>query len=119
MPIYEYLCQPCKKSFSFLVGVGVDAGEPECPVCGGNQLTKLISRVARIKSKSAALEDLADPGRLGNLDDPKAIADWARNMGRAMGEEMGEDFNEEEINEMLENPEAAAAGMGDIEEDDQ
>jgi len=118
MPIYEYLCQPCKRSFSFLVGVGADAGEPECPRCGGKQLTKLISRVARIKSKSAALEDLADPGKLGNLDDPKAMAEWARKMGRAMGDEMGEDFNEEEMNEMLENPEAAAEEMGDMEEDE-
>jgi putative FmdB family regulatory protein len=117
MPIYEYLCQPCKKSFSFLVGVGADAGEPECPRCGGKKLTKLISRVARIRSKGS-VEDLADPTKLGNLDDPKAMADWARKMGRAMGDEMGEDFNEDEMNEMLENPDAAAGGMGELEDDE-
>ena len=118
MPIYEYLCQPCKKSFSCLVGVGADAGEPECPRCGGKKLTKLISRIARVKSKNASLEDLADPSRLGNLDDPKAMAQWARKMGQAMGDEMGEDFDEEEMNEMLENPDVAADRMGGVGDDE-
>jgi putative FmdB family regulatory protein len=117
MPIYEYLCQPCKRSFSFLVGVGADAGEPECPRCGSRELRKLISRIARIKSKTANLEDLADPSQMGNPDDPKAMAQWARKMGRAMGDEMGEDFNEEELDELLENPDAAGE-MGDGEDDE-
>ncbi|HWP59687.1 MAG TPA: zinc ribbon domain-containing protein [Candidatus Acidoferrales bacterium] len=118
MPIYEYLCQSCNRSFSFLVGVGADAGEPQCPRCGGRELTKLISRIARIKSKGAALDDLADPSKLGNLDDPKAMADWARKMGRAMSDEMGEDFNEEEMEEMLENPEAADEAMRDRDDEE-
>ncbi len=119
MPIYEYLCQPCKRSFSFLVGVGADAGAPECPRCGGKKLTKLISRIARVKSnKSANLDDLADPSKIGNLEDPKAMAQWARKMGQAVGDEMGDDFNEEEMNEMLENPDAAGQGMGDLEDEE-
>jgi putative FmdB family regulatory protein len=35
MPIYEYLCLDCKKSFSFLVGVVADSGEPECAAAMG------------------------------------------------------------------------------------
>ncbi len=105
MPIYEYRCHSCRKSFSFLVGVGADAEEPHCPRCGGKNLDKLISRIARIKSKSEALDDLGDLDNIGDIDDPKAMAQWAKKMGRRLGEETGEDFDEQ-IEEMLDNPEA-------------
>ncbi|MGH7829963.1 MAG: FmdB family zinc ribbon protein [Candidatus Binatia bacterium] len=103
MPIYEYLCSACKRPFSFLVGVVADSGKPACPRCGGKKLTKLISRVARIKSKAAALEDLADPSRIGNLDDPKAMAQWAKKMGGTLGDEASEDLGAE-LDEMLDEP---------------
>lgn len=103
MPIYEYRCHGCKKIFSFLVGVVADCGEPACPRCGGTKLTKLISRVARVRSQDAVLEDLADPSHAGDLEDPKAMAQWAKKMGRAIGEEAGEDFSGE-LDEMLEGP---------------
>lgn len=112
MPIYEYQCASCKKVFSFLVGVVADSGEPICPKCGGTDLIKLISRIARIKSRDAILEDLADPSAMGNLEDPKAMARWAKKMGKALGEETGEDFGDE-VDEMLENP------GGGPEEDDE
>ena len=103
MPIYEYLCLDCKKPFSFLVGVVADSGEPACSRCGGKKLRKLISRVARIRSKEASLEDLADPDKIGNLEDPKAMARWAKEMGRSLGEEGGEEFGED-LDETLESP---------------
>ena len=103
MPIYEYRCASCKKVFAFLVGVVADSGEPVCPRCGGTDLIKLLSRIARIKSKDAILEGLADPSAMGNLEDPKAMAQWAKKMGKALGEETGEDF-EAEMDQMLENP---------------
>jgi putative FmdB family regulatory protein len=94
MPIYEYLCLNCKKPFSFLVGVVADSGEPECTRCGGKKLRKLISRVARVRSKESSLEDLADPSKLGDMDDPKAMARWAKEMADKTGEELPEDFDE-------------------------
>jgi len=103
MPIYEYLCLDCKKPFSFLIGVVADSGEPACSRCGGTKLRKLISRVARVRSKQAGLEDLADPHKIGNLEDPKAMARWAREMGKGLGEETGADVRGE-LDEMLEGP---------------
>jgi putative FmdB family regulatory protein len=102
MPIYEYICLDCKKPFSFLIGMVADSGEPECTRCGGKKLRKLISRVARVRSKEAALENLADPSKLGDMDDPKAMARWAKEMGKTMGEETGEDLGD--FDEMMENP---------------
>jgi len=103
MPIYEYLCLDCKKPFSFLVGMVADSGEPECTRCGGKKLRKLISRVARVRSKEASLENLADPSKLGDMDDPKAMARWAKEMGKGLGDETGEEFPED-FDEMMENP---------------
>ncbi len=102
MPIYEFLCLGCRKVFSCLVGVVADSGEPECPRCGGRRLSKLISRPARIKSRDSVVEKLTDPSEVGSLDDPNAMADWAKRASRALGDEAGEDF-EDELDEMLED----------------
>jgi putative FmdB family regulatory protein len=102
VPIYEYLCLDCKKPFSCLVGVVADSEEPRCERCGGMKLRKLISRVARVRSKESSLEDLADPSKLGNMDDPKAVARWAKEMGRSMADETGEELPED-FDEMMEN----------------
>ena len=40
MPIYEYRCRDCRKTFEVLVR-GDDA--PSCPHCGGSSLDKLIT----------------------------------------------------------------------------
>ena len=53
MPIYEYLCLDCKKPFSWLVGVIADSEKPHCERCGCPDLLKLISRVARVRSKDS------------------------------------------------------------------
>jgi putative FmdB family regulatory protein len=109
MPIYEYRCHGCKKVFSFLVGVVADSGEPECPRCGSREFSKLISKVARIRSKDAILEDLADPSQIDNPDNPRAVAQWAKKIGKTLGDETGEDFGAE-MDEMLENPTGGEEG---------
>jgi hypothetical protein len=52
--------------------------------------------VAVLKSEDSRMEDLADPGALGDVDenDPRSVARWARKMGEQMGEDMGDDFKE-------------------------
>jgi len=111
MPIYEYLCLNCKRPFSFLVGVIANSEEPRCTRCGGKKLRKLISRVARVRSKTSSLDDLADPSKLGDMDDPKAMARWAQEMGRSMADETGEELPED-FDEMMEN---GPPGEGDDE----
>jgi putative FmdB family regulatory protein len=102
MPIYEYLCLNCKKPFSCLVGVVADSEAPRCTRCGGKKLRKLISRVARVRSKESALEGLADPSKLGDMGDPRAMARWAKEMGKGMADETGEELPEN-FDEMMES----------------
>jgi putative FmdB family regulatory protein len=101
MPIYEYCCRACGRTFAFLYGVSRDSRDPACPACHGKDLSRLISRVARVRSEDAMLEDLADPTKIGDFEDPRSLAKWAKKMGSALGEEAGEDFGGM-VDEMME-----------------
>ena len=43
MPIYEYKCSKCKKSFSVLQKAGTTEKDTVCPDCGSNTVKKLLS----------------------------------------------------------------------------
>lgn len=98
MPIYEYECRDCKKRSSFLImNPQKEIPELRCKRCNGAALDRVVSRVNVIKSEEARMESLADPSKLGGLDenDPKSIARWMKKMGREMGDELGgEDFDQ-------------------------
>jgi putative FmdB family regulatory protein len=97
MPIYEYRCKDCRKKSAFLtlsVNVKLD---PKCRHCGSQNMEKLVSRVAIFRSEESRLENMADPSKLGGLDenDPKSVARWMKKMGKEMGEDLGDDFDQE------------------------
>jgi putative FmdB family regulatory protein len=97
MPIYEYRCATCRRRVSlFFRSFDAIPAEPACPRCGGTHLTRLISRVAVLRSEESRMDDLADPASLSDLDenDPKSIARWMRKMGSESGEEMPAEFDE-------------------------
>lgn len=121
MPIYEYRCLDCKRrvsifwpSFSDLEN---ENAVPQCPRCGGTDLSRLISRVAVLRSEESRLDDLADPGALDGLDedDPKSFARWMRRMSQETGEDLGPEFNEV-VNrlEAGQSPEEIDAAMPDL-----
>jgi putative FmdB family regulatory protein len=109
MPIYEYRCNACGRTFTFLYGVARDSRDPACPACAGKDLARLISRVARVRSEDAMLEDLADPTKIGDVEDPRNLARWAKQMGSALGDEAGEDFGAV-VDEMMEAESHGAGG---------
>ena len=129
MPIYEYQCHECQRRVSLLWRsyADMDTKQATCPRCGGQNLSRLISRVAVVRSEEGLLEDLADPSALAGLDenDPKSLARWMRKMGQEMGEDLGEEFGEvidrlesgqspEEIEESMPDlgPAMGGPGMG-------
>lgn len=107
MPIYEYRCRTCRKKSTFITLSVKAALVPKCNHCGGEDLEKLVSRVAIFRSEESRLDNLADPSSLAGLDekDPKSVARWMKKMGKEMGEDAGEDF-EEEIDQAVEDAEA-------------
>ncbi len=96
MPIYEYRCGNCKRRVSIFFRSFAAVGEARCPNCDSTNLTRLVSRVATLKSEDARMEAMADPSNFGDVDenDPKSIARFMRKMGGEMGEDLGPEFGE-------------------------
>lgn len=115
MPIYEYECNGCHRRVSLLILSPSTAPPPSCPRCGSQALTRLLSRFARMKSEEDRLESLADPSKLGDVDenDPKSMARWMKKMGQEMGEDIGEDFDAAVDEAMETEGSEADAGGGD------
>jgi len=114
MPIYEYRCKDCRKKSAFLT-LSVKAKlDPKCRHCGSRNMEKLVSRVAIFRSEESRLENMADPSKLGGLDenDPKSVARWMKKMGKEMGEDLGDDFDQE-IEQAAEEAGRTKEGNGD------
>lgn len=94
MPIYEYRCNACRRRFSALVGVVAASGPITCRRCGAADVTRLISRFARLRSEDDVLDSLADSADLSDVDenDPASVSRWMKRMGSALGEDLGDDF---------------------------
>jgi len=69
---------------------------PRCPYCGSQDLRRLISRVAVVRSEEARLESLADMSTLSDLDEnsPRTIGRWMRRMSAEMGETLSAELAE-------------------------
>jgi putative FmdB family regulatory protein len=50
MPIYEYACDACGKSFEELIIRKSDEAEVACPACRGRKVSRLLSRTAAPRS---------------------------------------------------------------------
>ena len=62
-------------------------------------MSRLMSRFAMPRSEESRMESLADPSRMGDVDenDPKSVA----RMMKRMGQEMGDEFNGAEFDEAM------------------
>jgi putative FmdB family regulatory protein len=48
MPIYEYACAPCGKTFEELVIRRSDDADVRCPACGSAEVARQMSRPAAV-----------------------------------------------------------------------
>lgn len=96
MPIYEYRCAPCRRRVQVLTLRVSERPDPVCDRCGSRALERIPSRFAVARSEESRLDALADPARLGDLDDsdPRSVARWMRRMGRDAGDDLaGPEFD--------------------------
>lgn len=94
MPLFDYRCLDCRKRFTLLIGVVAETVPEKCAHCGSENVQRLISRFARLRSEDDLIENLADPSKAGDLKDPKQLHSWMKRMGKEMGEDLGDDFDE-------------------------
>ncbi len=113
MPIYEYRCRSCGRKNSFLVLSLENPPRRACRHCGGEDLEKLVSRIAVLRSEEDRLERMADSAEAAGLDenDPRSVARWMKKMGRGLGDEVGEDFDQA-LEEAVESGETGEGGGG-------
>jgi len=118
MPIYEYRCRKCHRRVTILLrGFSTADARPRCTYCGHDELDRLISRVAVLRSEEAQLDSLADSSALGDLDesDPRSIGRWMKKMSSETGEDLGDDLSE--VVDRLESgqsPEDIESSMPDL-----
>ncbi|MDH7481534.1 MAG: zinc ribbon domain-containing protein [Armatimonadota bacterium] len=94
MPVFDYRCLDCRKRFSLLVGVVAKGPQLRCPNCGSVKIKKLISRFSALRSEDDIIDDLADPSKIGDLDNPKELRSWVKRMSREWGEDFGDEIDE-------------------------
>jgi putative FmdB family regulatory protein len=110
MPIYEYRCEKCRRVTSVLTTRVTEKVEAVCEHCGGTKMSRLMSRFAMPRSEESRMESLADPSRMGDVDenDPKSVA----RMMKRMGKEMGDEFSGPEFDQAVEEIESGG-DLGD------
>jgi putative FmdB family regulatory protein len=96
MPIYQYDCASCERRVEVFFRSAKAVTEPSCPECDSDQLKRVISRVARLRSSGQRLSDIDLNQELGRLDggDKGDFARWARRMGDQFDGELGSDFGD-------------------------
>lgn len=114
MPIYEYRCNVCRRRFNVLVGVIAQDDPLQCPRCGGTDITRLISRFARLRNEDDLMDDMLDPDRIGDPEDPKTMRRWVKEMGKELGEDFADEFDEL----LVEEEKKGVSGEGESESDD-
>lgn len=134
MPIFEYLCRPCNRIYSFLSLSPNPSRQPVCPRCGASDLSRTPSTFAVASSRSSetassvpdgggqdagmsAMEREA-MGLMEGLDerdaeDPRVMARLMRRMAEMAGEPVTPTMNEMfRRMEAGEDPEALEEELG-------
>jgi putative FmdB family regulatory protein len=116
MPIYEYECGKCGQRTSILTLRASERVSAKCRHCGAQEMRRLMSRFAMPRSDESRMESLADPSKLGDIDenDPKSVA----RMMKRMGSELGDEFSGPEFDEAVEELEKGGDLDGDSGGDD-
>jgi putative FmdB family regulatory protein len=65
MPIYEYACAPCGKTFEELVLRKSDEAEVRCPACGSADVGRQMSRPAAARTSGGGGGGFAPPSSCG------------------------------------------------------
>ena len=96
MPIYEFRCQRCRRRSSVFTRSIGGVAEAVCSHCGSREMSRLISKVAVLRSGDDAFAGL-DESSLGDVDenDPRSMARWLRQMSRQAGEPLDAEMESE------------------------
>ena len=93
MPIYEYVCDECRKPFSlFLSYAEYDAAVVKCPSCGSGEVRRKIRPIRVAVGEKARLQQLSEEAA-GN-DSSQMLGKVMRTIQQQSGRELPPDTNE-------------------------
>lgn len=96
MPTYDFVCLDCQQPFDVFMSYS-EYGKKKvnCAHCGSEHIRRRMTKVRIARSDESRLENIADPSALAGLeDDPQALGQMMRKMGREMGEELPAEFDD-------------------------
>ena len=97
MPTYDFICNNCNERFDvFLTFSEYGKKTVKCTHCKSRNVRRRMTKIRIAKSDERRMESMADDfsGFEGLEDDPKAMGQMMRKMGKEMGEELPPEFNE-------------------------
>ncbi len=119
MPTYDFICLNCHKPFDrFMTFKEYGTTPVVCIHCGSGKVRRRMTRVRIARSEESRFESLADPSALDGLEnDPQAMGEMMRKMGREMGEDLPPEMDEVadrlEAGQSPEEIESALPDLGD------
>lgn len=97
MPTYDFICNNCNQRFDiFLTFAEYGKKRVTCTHCKSKNVRRRMTKVRIAKSDDSRMDNMADEfsGLEGLEDDPRAMGQMMRKMGKQMGEDLPPEFNE-------------------------
>ncbi len=88
MPIYEYRCADCSGVTSVFVRSASATVEAICEHCGSNAVSRMVSKVARLKTDQDVVDEYGDGSGGDGIQDPRQIGRWVEKRFQDYGMEI-------------------------------
>src|SRR5215217_6716919 len=97
MPTYDFICNDCHQRFDVFMTFAEYGKKPvACTNCNSKNVRRRMTKVRIAKSEESRMESMTDDfsGFEGLEDDPQAMGQMMRKMGKEMGEDLPPEFDE-------------------------
>jgi len=97
MPTYDFICNTCHQRFDVFMTFSEYGKKPvSCTHCNSKDVRRRMTKVRIAKSEDSRMDSMANEfsGFEGLEEDPKAMGQMMRKMGKEMGEELPPEFDE-------------------------
>jgi putative FmdB family regulatory protein len=118
MPTYDFICLNCQERFEITLSYSEYGSKPvNCSHCGSANVRRRMTKVRIAKSEESRMESMMDESALEGLEnDPKALGQMMKKMGKEMGEDIPPEFDDVvdrlEAGQSPQDIEAAMPGLG-------
>jgi putative FmdB family regulatory protein len=118
MPTYDFTCLDCQQRFDVTMSYSEYGSKPvHCIHCGSGNVRRRMTKVRIAKSEESRMESMMDESALEGMEnDPKALGQMMKKMGKEMGEDVPPEFDDVvdrlEAGQSPDEIESAMPGLG-------